>query len=103
MEGCSCFTDAGSDVYNLSSLVVQNADEVGEAVHLLQRLALDWDGCVVGCVGPEHLALSSVDGEALSFPGSVLGFGDKSQIIAKVKVFQLFPECPLNYIALLPR
>ncbi|KAH3840211.1 hypothetical protein DPMN_113656 [Dreissena polymorpha] len=66
MEGCSCFTDAGSDICIRSSLVVQNATEIGEAVHLLQRFALDCDGCVVGCDGPEHLALPSVDGEAQS-------------------------------------
>ncbi|KAH3888732.1 hypothetical protein DPMN_012772 [Dreissena polymorpha] len=59
MEGCSCLTNAGSDICIRSSLVVQNAAEIGEAVHLLQRLALDCGGCVVGCVGPDHLALLS--------------------------------------------
>ncbi|KAH3841140.1 hypothetical protein DPMN_114598 [Dreissena polymorpha] len=66
MEGCSCFTKAGSDICIRSSLVVLNAAEIGEAVHLLQRLALDYDGCVVECVGSKHLALPSVDGEAQS-------------------------------------
>ncbi|KAH3874297.1 hypothetical protein DPMN_037539 [Dreissena polymorpha] len=65
MEGCKCFTDAGSDICIRSSLIVQDAAEMSEAVHLLKRLALDC-GCVVGCVGLEHLSLLSVDGEALS-------------------------------------
>ncbi|KAH3840514.1 hypothetical protein DPMN_113964 [Dreissena polymorpha] len=64
MEACSCFTEAGSDICISSSLVVQNAAEIGEAVHLFQRIALDCDGCVVGCIGPEHLALPFVDGQA---------------------------------------
>ncbi|KAH3849677.1 hypothetical protein DPMN_092080 [Dreissena polymorpha] len=33
----------------------------------------------------------------------LLGVGEKSQIIAKVEAFQLFPECPLNFILLLLR
>ncbi|KAH3849605.1 hypothetical protein DPMN_092008 [Dreissena polymorpha] len=66
MEGFSCFNYADSDICIGSSLVVQNAAETGEAVQLLQHLALDSDGCVVGCIGPEHLALPSVDGETQS-------------------------------------
>ncbi|KAH3807556.1 hypothetical protein DPMN_135901 [Dreissena polymorpha] len=66
MEGCSCFTDAGCDVCIRSSLVIQDAAEVVEAVHLLQCLALGCDWCVVGCIGPKHLALLYVDGEAQS-------------------------------------
>ncbi|KAH3813970.1 hypothetical protein DPMN_142444 [Dreissena polymorpha] len=62
MEGCSSFTDAGIYICFLSSLVVQNAADKDVAVHLLQRLALDCDGYVVGCVGLEHIALQSVDG-----------------------------------------
>ncbi|KAH3843405.1 hypothetical protein DPMN_116923 [Dreissena polymorpha] len=66
MEGCLCFTDAGSDICIRSSLIVQNAAELGEAVHLIQCLALDFDGCVVGYDGLEHLGLRSVDGDAQS-------------------------------------
>ncbi|KAH3778078.1 hypothetical protein DPMN_179531 [Dreissena polymorpha] len=65
MEGCWCFTDAGSDICICSSLVDQNAAEIGEAVHHL-LLALDCDGCVVWMCCPKHLALPSVDGEAQS-------------------------------------
>ncbi|KAH3829115.1 hypothetical protein DPMN_131103 [Dreissena polymorpha] len=71
----------------ISSLIIQNAAEIVEAVHLLQRIALDCDGCVVGCVYLEHLALPSVDGEAQStgvvclFLHLLMGVGEKSQII----------------------
>ncbi|KAH3785940.1 hypothetical protein DPMN_164036 [Dreissena polymorpha] len=66
MEGCSCFTDAGSDICIRSFLVVKNAAEIGEAVNLIHRLTMDCDGCVVGCDDHEHLAIPSVDGEAQS-------------------------------------
>ncbi|KAH3700030.1 hypothetical protein DPMN_074995 [Dreissena polymorpha] len=59
MESCSYFTDTGSDIGIRSSLVVQNSAEICEAVHIPLRLSLDCDGCVVGCVDLEHLALPS--------------------------------------------
>lgn len=47
-------------------MVAHDAAEIGEAFHHFQHLALDCDGCVVGCVGIEHLVLPSVDSEAQS-------------------------------------
>ncbi|KAH3888181.1 hypothetical protein DPMN_012211 [Dreissena polymorpha] len=60
MEGCSCFTDAGYDICIRSSLVFPNAAEIGEAVHLLQRLALNCHGLVVG-EGTEVTFLGKLD------------------------------------------
>ncbi|KAH3805434.1 hypothetical protein DPMN_133737 [Dreissena polymorpha] len=51
MEGCSYFTDVGSDICIRSSSVVQYAVEIDEAVHLLQPFALDSDVCAIGCLG----------------------------------------------------
>ncbi|KAH3768673.1 hypothetical protein DPMN_169893 [Dreissena polymorpha] len=42
-DGCSCFADAGSDVYIRSSIVVHDAADKGEAVNLIKRLDLDCD------------------------------------------------------------
>ncbi|KAH3860118.1 hypothetical protein DPMN_023009 [Dreissena polymorpha] len=67
MKVCSFFTDPGSDVCVRSFVVIQNAAEilVGEAIHLLHRLALDCDGCVVNSAkdGPKP-ALKKEEGWA---------------------------------------
>ncbi|KAH3691350.1 hypothetical protein DPMN_190907 [Dreissena polymorpha] len=100
IEGYSWFTYADSDICILSSLVVKNAAEIGDAAQLLQRLALDYYLCVFGCVGLDKIALTSVDDEAQScivigyndflFLRLLLVVGEKSLIIGKVEVFQLF-------------
>ncbi|KAH3691349.1 hypothetical protein DPMN_190906 [Dreissena polymorpha] len=66
MEGCSSYIYADSDICIMSYLVVRNAAEIGAAVKLPKRFALDCSRCVVGGFGLEHLALFSVDGEAHS-------------------------------------
>ncbi|KAH3785265.1 hypothetical protein DPMN_163350 [Dreissena polymorpha] len=46
-----------SDVCIRSSMVIQNAAEIGESV---ERLAVDYDGFVLGCFGLEYIACPSV-------------------------------------------
>ncbi|KAH3877305.1 hypothetical protein DPMN_001168 [Dreissena polymorpha] len=113
LGGCSCLPDAGSDVCSRSPMVVHNASEICEDVYIFQLIALVSDGCASGCVRLEHLVLPYVDGKTQSslvvrnnvglFLHLLLGVGEKRQIVGKVEVLQLFPECPLDSVSRLVR
>ncbi|KAH3813576.1 hypothetical protein DPMN_142037 [Dreissena polymorpha] len=79
---------------------------MGEAVHLLMVVLLD--ALVLNTLPFPWLMMRPSLAELYRyhvylFLHLLLGVGEKVNIIGKVEVFQLFPECPLNSIPLLLR